>query len=234
MASDLGLKVENATIDQLGMARKVTISNNTTTIIADYASKDEIQARIAQIKKELAETDSVYDTEKLSERIAKLSGGVAVIKVLYVVEWGVFGAALFDPFWSYFLVGAVNQDSLILSPAVFLKLDTLDLPVLFNVQVGAATETELEDRKLRIEDAKNATFAAIEEGIVPGGGAALVHLSSFVPAIKETFTDPEEKLGADIVQKVSDIGPSDIVVYCILMPGLPKLDQRHLQNCVIV
>jgi chaperonin GroEL (HSP60 family) len=81
MASDLGQKVEEATIDQLGIARKVTISNNTTTIIADVATKDEIQARIAQIKKELAETDSVYDTEKLSERIAKLSGGVAVIKV---------------------------------------------------------------------------------------------------------------------------------------------------------
>lgn len=96
MASDLGLKVENATIDQLGMARKVTISNNSTTIIADYASKDEIQARIAQIKKELAETDSVYDTEKLSERIAKLSGGVAVIKVSYVTEWHVSGAAPLD------------------------------------------------------------------------------------------------------------------------------------------
>jgi chaperonin GroL len=150
MASDLGQKVEEATIDQLGIARKVTISNNTTTIIADVATKDEIQARIAQIKKELAETDSVYDTEKLSERIAKLSGGVAVIKV------------------------------------------------------GAATETELEDRKLRVEDAKNATFAAIEEGIVPGGGAALVHLSSCVPAIKNTIDDAEEKLGADIVQKVSD------------------------------
>ncbi len=72
------------------------------------------------------------------------------------------------------------------------------------VQVGAATETELEDRKLRVEDAKNATFAAIEEGIVPGGGAALVHLSSCVPAIKNTIDDAEEKLGADIVQKVSD------------------------------
>lgn len=70
------------------------------------------------------------------------------------------------------------------------------------IQVGAATETELEDRKLRIEDAKNATFAAIEEGIVPGGGAALVHLSTKVPAIKETLMDPEERLGADIVQRV--------------------------------
>uniref|UniRef100_A0A7N0SVX0 Uncharacterized protein n=1 Tax=Kalanchoe fedtschenkoi TaxID=63787 RepID=A0A7N0SVX0_KALFE len=146
-ASDLGLLIENTTVDQLGTARKITISKDTTTIIADAASKDEIQARIAQIKRELAETDSVYDSEKLSERIAKLSGGVAIIKV------------------------------------------------------GAATETELEDRKLRIEDAKNATFAAIEEGIVPGGGAALVHLSTSVPAIKDKLEDPEEKLGADIIQK---------------------------------
>ncbi|KAG6544580.1 hypothetical protein Mapa_014002 [Marchantia paleacea] len=147
LANDLGMKVENCSVEQLGIARKVTVYNNTTTMIADAASKDEIQARIAQIKKELQETDSVYDTEKLSERIAKLSGGVAVIKV------------------------------------------------------GAATESELEDRKLRVEDAKNATFAAIEEGIVPGGGATMVHLSALVPAIKETITDAEEKLGADIVQK---------------------------------
>lgn len=147
IASDLGMKVEDATEEQLGFARKITIAKDTTTIIADAASKDEIQARIAQLKKELAETDSVYDTEKLSERIAKLSGGVAVIKV------------------------------------------------------GAATEAELEDKKLRIEDAKNATFAAIEEGIVPGGGAAYVHLSTFVTTIKNSIEDPEERLGADIIQK---------------------------------
>lgn len=146
-AKDLGLLIENTTVEQLGLARKVTISKDSTTIIADQASKDELQTRIAQLKKELAETDSVYDTEKLAERIAKLSGGVAVIKV------------------------------------------------------GAATETELEDRKLRIEDAKNATFAAIEEGIVPGGGTALVHLSTCVPAIKDRLEDADEKLGADIVQK---------------------------------
>ncbi|XP_038901720.1 ruBisCO large subunit-binding protein subunit alpha [Benincasa hispida] len=155
-ANDLGLLVENTTIEQLGLARKVTISKDTTTIIADAASKDELQARIAQLKKELAETDSVYDTEKLAERIAKLSGGVAVIKV------------------------------------------------------GAATETELEDRKLRIEDAKNATFAAIEEGIVPGGGAALVHLSTLVPAIKDKLEDPEEKLGADIIQKAL-VAPASLI-----------------------
>ncbi|CAF1863224.1 ruBisCO large subunit-binding protein subunit alpha, chloroplastic [Brassica napus] len=146
-ALDMGLLVENTTIDQLGIARKVTISKDSTTLIADAASKDELQARISQLKKELSETDSVYDSEKLAERIAKLAGGVAVIKV------------------------------------------------------GAATETELEDRKLRIEDAKNATFAAIEEGIVPGGGATLVHLSTVIPAIKEKLEDADERLGADIVQK---------------------------------
>ncbi|XP_056688565.1 ruBisCO large subunit-binding protein subunit alpha, chloroplastic-like [Spinacia oleracea] len=118
-ANDLGLKVESTSIEQLGLARKVTITKDNTTLIADAASKDELQARIAQLKKELFATDSVYDSEKLAERVAKLSGGVAVIKV------------------------------------------------------GAATETELEDRKLRIEDAKN-----------------------------EKLEDPDERLGADIVQKV--------------------------------
>ncbi|KAJ7981031.1 RuBisCO large subunit-binding protein subunit alpha, chloroplastic [Quillaja saponaria] len=155
-ASDLGLLVENTSVEQLGLARKVTITKDSTTIIADAASKDELQARIAQLKKELSETDSVYDSEKLAERIAKLSGGVAVIKV------------------------------------------------------GAATETELEDRKLRIEDAKNATFAAIEEGIVPGGGAALVHLSAYVPAIKDTIEDADERLGADIVQKAL-VAPASLI-----------------------
>ncbi|KAL7173546.1 hypothetical protein ACSBR2_032914 [Camellia fascicularis] len=155
-ASDLGLLVENTSVEQLGLAKKVTITKDSTTIIADAASKDEIQARIAQIKKELSETDSVYDSEKLAERIAKLSGGVAVIKV------------------------------------------------------GAATETELEDRKLRIEDAKNTTFAAIEEGIVPGGGAALVHLLTCVPAIKDKLEDADERLGADIVQKAL-VAPASLI-----------------------
>ncbi|XP_072966742.1 ruBisCO large subunit-binding protein subunit alpha-like [Typha angustifolia] len=158
LAKDLSLLVEDISVEQLGIARKVTISQNSTTIIADAATKDEIQARIAQIKKELAETESVYDSEKLAERIAKLSGGVAVIKV------------------------------------------------------GAATETELEDRKLRIEDAKNATFAAIEEGIVPGGGAAYVHLSTCVPAIKEKIEDSDERLGADIIQKAL-VAPAALIAH---------------------
>ncbi|XP_009799931.1 ruBisCO large subunit-binding protein subunit alpha [Nicotiana sylvestris] len=155
-ATDLGLLIEGTPVEALGIARKVTITKDSTTIIADAASKDEIQARIAQLKKELSETDSVYDSEKLAERIAKLSGGVAVIKV------------------------------------------------------GAATEAELEDRKLRIEDAKNATFAAIEEGIVPGGGAAFVHLSTYVPAIKDKLEDADEKLGADIIQRAL-VAPASLI-----------------------
>ncbi|MBA0807363.1 hypothetical protein Gohar_023171, partial [Gossypium harknessii] len=163
-ASDLGLLVENTSVEQLGIARKVIITKDSTQLIAEAASKDEIQTRVAQLKKELAQTDSVYDSEKLAERIAKLSGGVAVIKV------------------------------------------------------GAATETELEDRKLRIEDAKNATFAAIEEGIVPGGGAALVHLSSCVPAIKEKLEDADERLGADIVQKAL-VAPASLIAQNAGMEG---------------
>ena len=148
IAKDLGMTVAKATLDQLGTARKVTIEKTDCVIIADQADRDMIQARAAQIKKELAETDSLYDTEKLSERLAKLSGGVAVIKV------------------------------------------------------GAATEVELEDKKLRMEDAKNATFAAVEEGIVPGGGATMLHLSELLPAFKEAeVPDSEEQLGVDLVFK---------------------------------
>lgn len=147
ISKDLGMKLADTQMEQLGIARKVKVISNSTTLIADAANKEEISMRIKQIKKELSETDSVYDTEKLSERIAKLAGGVAVIKV------------------------------------------------------GAATETELEDRKLRIEDAKNATFAAVEEGIVPGGGAVFLHLSELVGGFKDTLTNGEEQLGADIVFK---------------------------------
>merc|ERR1719265_1225093 len=138
--------VSQASLDQLGLARTVKVTSGSCTIIADQANREEISMRIEQIKKELSETDSVYDTEKLSERIAKLAGGVAIIKV------------------------------------------------------GGFTEVEMEDRKLRIEDAKNATFAAIEEGIVPGGGAALVHLSELLPEYKKNIEE-EEMLGVDIVMR---------------------------------
>ncbi|KAL4614563.1 hypothetical protein ACB092_07G062600 [Castanea dentata] len=147
LSGDLGLLLECATSDQLGIARKVTITSNSTTIVADPTTKAEIQARILQIKKDLAETDNASLSRKLSERIAKLSGGVAVIKV------------------------------------------------------GAHTEVELEDRKLRIEDAKNATFAAMAEGIVPGGGATYIHLSELIPIVKNSMEDLDEQSGADIVAK---------------------------------
>ncbi|KAL2946504.1 hypothetical protein AAZX31_20G018100 [Glycine max] len=147
LSGDLGLTLDCATSDQLGTALKVRITCNETTIIADPSLKAEIQARISQIKKDLSETDNANLSRKLSERIAKLSGGVAVIKV------------------------------------------------------GAHTELELEDRKLRIEDAKNATFAAISEGIVPGGGATYVHLLDLIPTIRNSMEDLDEQIGADIVAK---------------------------------
>ncbi|KAK9937171.1 hypothetical protein M0R45_013980 [Rubus argutus] len=147
LSGDFGLTLESATSDQLGIARKVTITSNSTTIVADPSTKAEIQARILQIKKDLAETENANLSRKLSERIAKLCGGVAVIKV------------------------------------------------------GAHTEVELEDRKLRIEDAKNATFAAMEEGVVPGGGATYVHLSELIPVIKNSMEDSDEQIGADLVAK---------------------------------
>ncbi|KAL6502225.1 hypothetical protein OROHE_024818 [Orobanche hederae] len=145
ISGDFGLALETATSDQLGIARKVTIASKFTTIVADPSMKVEIQARIMQIKKDLAETDNQYMAEKLRERIAKLCGGVAVIKV------------------------------------------------------GAHTEIELEERKLKTEDAKNATFAAMSEGVVPGGGATYVHLSQHISVINELFQDPDEKIGADII-----------------------------------
>jgi len=148
IAKDLGAKVEEATVNDLGFIRKATINANNTVLFADKASRPAVEERVTQLKKELAGTESTYDAEKIQERIAKLSGGVAVIKV------------------------------------------------------GAATEAELEDRKLRVEDAKCATFAALEEGIVPGGGAALLHLSELIPSFRDkSLTDPEERLGAEILEK---------------------------------
>ena len=146
ISEEIGLSLDTATLEMLGTAQKIHIDKENTTIVAGNTAKPEIQIRIEQIRKQLAETDSDYDTEKLQERIAKLAGGIAVIKV------------------------------------------------------GAATETELKDRTLRIEDALNDTKAAVEEGIVPGGGATLIYLSTKVDAIKNSLT-PEERIGADIVKK---------------------------------
>ena len=142
---ELGIKVADITADMLGTAKSVTISKDNTTIVGGAGSKEAIDARIAQIKGELEHTDSDFDREKLQERLAKLSGGVAVIKV------------------------------------------------------GAATETELREIKHRVEDALQATRAAVEEGIVAGGGVAFMDAA---PALdKVEIDDPEEKIGVDIVKK---------------------------------
>ena len=215
IAKDLGLSVEDAELDQLGTIRKVTIGNNWTTLIADAGSKEDIDLRVTQLKKELADTDSVYDTEKLSERIAKLAGGIAVIKVRFN-EHGLLprlGAAVLlrcvqvscrarnahatKLLMSCARTNVSSSHSIESRHNLCRNGETQLLPV----QVGAATEAELEDRKLRVEDAKNATFAAVEEGIVPGGGAALLHLAELVPKFRDGLDDPEERAGADIVMK---------------------------------
>ncbi|MCP9888316.1 chaperonin GroEL [Cyanobium sp. ATX 6A2] len=144
ITEDAGLKLENAKIEMLGTARRITITKDTTTIVAE-GNEAAVKARCEQIRKQMDETDSSYDKEKLQERLAKLSGGVAVVKV------------------------------------------------------GAATETEMKDKKLRLEDAINATKAAVEEGIVPGGGTTLAHLA---PALEEWAAanlSGEELIGATIV-----------------------------------
>jgi chaperonin GroEL len=144
ISEELGLKLENATIDHLGQAKKVVITKETTTIIEGNGEAKDIQARIGQIKAEIDRSTSSYDKEKLQERLAKLSGGVAVIKV------------------------------------------------------GAPTETAMKERKTRVEDALSATRAAVEEGVVAGGGVALLNA---LAALDEVKTEGDEKIGVEIVRK---------------------------------
>ncbi len=144
ITEDAGLKLENTKLEMLGTARRITINKDTTTIVAE-GNEVAVKARCEQIRKQMDETDSTYDKEKLQERLAKLSGGVAVVKV------------------------------------------------------GAATETEMKDKKLRLEDAINATKAAVEEGIVPGGGTTLAHLAPSLEDWAKSNLAGEELIGATIV-----------------------------------
>lgn len=144
ITDDLGLQLKDTTVEQLGSAGKVTVTKENTTIVEGAGDKDKIAERVEQIKKQISETTSDFDREKLQERLAKLSGGVAVIKV------------------------------------------------------GAATETELKERKYRIEDALNATRAAVEEGFVPGGGTALVNVIGKVAALEE---EGDVQTGINIVKR---------------------------------
>jgi chaperonin GroEL len=146
ITEDAGLKLDNVKLDMLGKARRITITKDNTTIVAE-GNEAAVKARCEQIRRQMDETESSYDKEKLQERLAKLSGGVAVVKV------------------------------------------------------GAATETEMKDRKLRLEDAINATKAAVEEGIVPGGGTTLAHLSPDLETWAKGNLSGEELLGAMIVAR---------------------------------
>lgn len=146
ISEDAGLKLESTKIEMLGKARRITITKDNTTIVAEGNEKD-VKARCEQIRRQMEETESSYDKEKLQERLAKLSGGVAVVKV------------------------------------------------------GAATETEMKDRKLRLEDAINATKAAVEEGIVPGGGTTLAHLAPELESWASSNLKDEGLTGAMIVAR---------------------------------
>lgn len=144
---ELGLNLEKADESVLGTAAKVVVSKESITIVGDGSTQQDVEARVKQIKNLVANTDAEYEKEKLNERIARLSGGVAVI------------------------------------------------------QVGAQTETELKEKKLRVEDALNATKAAVEEGIVTGGGCTLLRLSGKVDSFKDSLPNDEQRMGADVVKR---------------------------------
>jgi chaperonin GroEL len=145
ISEDLGIKLENVELEDLGRAKSVVVDKENTTIVEGYGKSSDIQGRVNQIRRQIEETTSDYDREKLQERLAKLAGGVAVIKV------------------------------------------------------GAATETEMKEKKARVEDALHATRAAVEEGIVPGGGVALIRCIPAIEAVKAANTD--EQIGIDIVKR---------------------------------
>ena len=144
LTEDLGIKLENVDLDDLGKAKKVKIDKENTTIVEGAGKQAGVNARIAQLKKQIDDTDSDYDKEKLQERLAKLAGGVAVINV------------------------------------------------------GAATETEMKEKKARVEDALHATRAAVEEGIIPGGGVALIRC---IPSLDKLKLEGDEKIGVDIIRR---------------------------------
>jgi chaperonin GroEL len=145
LSEDLGIKLENVRLEDLGRAKKVTIDKDNTTIVEGAGSKEDIAGRVKQLRVQIEETTSDYDREKLQERLAKLIGGVAVIKV------------------------------------------------------GAATETELKEKKARVEDAMHATKAAVEEGIVSGGGVAFLWAAKELDGFK--LEDPDEPVGVKIVKR---------------------------------
>ncbi|AYF97405.1 chaperonin GroEL [Protaetiibacter intestinalis] len=174
ISEELGLKLENATLDQLGQARKVIVTKDETTIVEGSGSADQIAGRVKQIRQEIENTDSDYDREKLQERLAKLAGGVAVIKA------------------------------------------------------GAATEVELKERKHRIEDAVRNAKAAVEEGIVAGGGVALIQAGK--TAFEKLELSGDEATGANIVKVAIDAPLKQIALNAGLEPGVVVDRVRNLPS----
>jgi chaperonin GroEL len=172
ITEEIGLKLENTTLDQLGRARKIVVAKDETTIIEGGGDESEISGRVNEIRTEIDNTDSDYDREKLQERLAKLAGGVAVIKA------------------------------------------------------GAATEVELKERKHRIEDAVRNAKAAVEEGIVPGGGVALIQAS--VSAFDKLELNGDESTGASIVKKALEEPLKQIAVNAGLEGGVVVEKVRNL------
>lgn len=175
ITSDLGLELKDTTIEQLGRAKQIKVQKENTIIVDGLGDKNKLQERVAQIKAQLLEEKSEYEKENLSERLAKVSGGVAVIGV------------------------------------------------------GAATEVEMKDKKLRIEDALSATKAAVEEGIVSGGGTAYINVIPEVEKLVETLS-PEEKIGAKIVLKALEEPVKQIAINAGLEPAviLDKVKQSPI------
>ncbi len=176
ISEEVGLKLENATLDLLGQARRVVITKDETTIIEGAGKRSDVDGRIAQIKAEIENTDSDYDGEKLQERLAKLSGGVAILKV------------------------------------------------------GAATEVELKEKKHRIEDAVSTTKAAIEEGVVAGGGVTLLRAQTAVEAVASGLSDDDEATGARILAKALEAPLHQIAVNAGLEGGVIVDRVRNLKG----
>jgi chaperonin GroEL len=175
VTEEVGLKLENTTLDLLGRARKVVVTKDETTIVEGAGEESDIKGRIQQIKTEIENTDSDYDREKLQERLAKLSGGVAVIKV------------------------------------------------------GAATEVELKEKKHRIEDAVSTTKAAVEEGVVPGGGVALLRSQQFILDRAEKL-EGDEATGARIVARAVEEPLKQIAINAGLEGGVVVERVRNLKS----
>jgi chaperonin GroEL len=175
ISEEIGLKLETADVEMLGSARKIVVTKDETTIVEGSGSEDDIKGRINQIKAEIENTDSDYDREKLQERLAKLSGGVAVIKV------------------------------------------------------GAATEVELKEKKHRIEDAVSTTKAAIEEGVVPGGGVALLRSQVRILEAAEKLSG-DEATGARMVAKAVEAPLNQIAVNAGLEGGVIVDKVRNLKK----